>query len=97
WYPTRFLDLGTGGTEAESLKLCITAMNAPVGPYMTLSHCWGKRPLGLLSVSNIDVFKNEIPQSFLSATFIQGIEVTRRFVVRYLWIDSTWTGVVGRE
>jgi hypothetical protein len=55
---------------------------------MTLSHCWGKQPLITLSVSNIDTLMNGISIMSFPATFTQAIEITRRFGVRYLWIDS---------
>lgn len=89
--PTRLLDVGTianpwirlvGDTHKERVQ----------GPYTTLSHMWGI-PMGdrfQLTNENYDQFCQRIDETDpkLTLTFRQGIQVTRRIGIRYLWIDS---------
>jgi len=87
WYPTRLLDLGPHGTEADSIKLCITAQDAPEGPYFTLSHCWGNtrsaRCLYPISITS-ERDSLEYPTTYICPSS----RSYRCFGVRYLWIDS---------
>jgi hypothetical protein len=70
-------------------KLILTSSESRIGPYATLSHCWGPNPSFLqLSKSNMDEFQNEIRLQDLPQTFRDAIEVVRWFSIRYLWIDS---------
>lgn len=89
--PTRLLDIGTvdkpeirlvGNTHEEQVK----------GPYTSLSHMWGI-PMGdrfQLTNENYDQFCTRIYEKDpkLTLTFRQGMQLTRRLGVRYLWIDS---------
>ncbi|KAH8808826.1 heterokaryon incompatibility protein-domain-containing protein [Xylogone sp. PMI_703] len=86
WYPSRLLDVGL--PSDSNVRLCVTKEEPPSGSYVTLSHCWGTLPIIQLKKSNITTFKNQIPQSELTRTFLEAIQVTRRLGIRYLWIDS---------
>jgi len=56
--------------------------------YMTLSHCWGSAEFIRLLMSNMEEFRRGRPISSLPQNFRDAIAVTRRFSIRYLWIDS---------
>ena len=45
WYPTRLLDLGAHGDQLGRLSVMTTSLTPPLGPYVTLSHCWGTIPM----------------------------------------------------
>jgi hypothetical protein len=89
--PTRLLDVGT--IDNPEIRLVGDTHKAKVrGPYTTLSHMWGI-PMGdrfALTNSNYDQFCKRIDETDpkLTLTFKQGMQVTRRIGVRYLWIDS---------
>ncbi|ETS81522.1 hypothetical protein PFICI_06524 [Pestalotiopsis fici W106-1] len=85
-YPTRLVDVGTDVDPC--IRLCITK-NSPIqGPYLTLSHCWGKIPTIKLLSENVANMEKEIPYSALTKTFREAVIVTRNLGVRYIWIDS---------
>ncbi|KAH7234608.1 hypothetical protein B0J15DRAFT_504516 [Fusarium solani] len=45
WHPTRLLDSGPLDTPGNPvIKIIETKATATTGPYMTLSHSWGKGP-----------------------------------------------------
>ncbi len=56
--------------------------------YLTLSHSWGSGvPMKLLK-DNFEELRSRIPLEGVSQTFRDAILVTRKFGIRYLWIDS---------
>ncbi|KAK2746243.1 tol-like protein [Colletotrichum kahawae] len=59
--------------------------------YVALSHRWGDtqkhRPL-LTQLSNLESFKQAIPQVDIPQTFADAMIVTRRLGIQYLWIDA---------
>ncbi|KAF4625468.1 hypothetical protein G7Y89_g12697 [Cudoniella acicularis] len=84
--PTRVLDLGTN--ESSSIfKICVTQNR--VARYICLSHCWGshKTPTTLIK-DNLDSLVKGSLISGLPQTYQDAILVTKRFGIRYLWIDS---------
>ncbi|KAF2135334.1 uncharacterized protein K452DRAFT_260816, partial [Aplosporella prunicola CBS 121167] len=84
YYPKRLLDL-TG----DRPRLILTEMDPPKGPYVTLSHCWGKDPNFLtLNTGNISTLQAGIPQAQLPKSFAQATKVCNWLQVGYLWIDS---------
>ncbi|KAJ3466554.1 hypothetical protein MRS44_004118 [Fusarium solani] len=85
WYPTRLLDLGMPGA---TMKLIIAKETSPTGPYMTLSHRWGKHVYEQLTSQSEGRFKASIDISTLPRVFQDAIDMTRKLNVRYLWIDS---------
>nr|OQO25279.1 hypothetical protein B0A51_08842 [Rachicladosporium sp. CCFEE 5018] len=85
WYPKRLLqiDLGNGG-----LRLISTTNKAPLGPYATLSHCWGSKPICILTADNIADYMATLPWHTLTKTFQDAVVTARRLGIRYIWIDS---------
>jgi hypothetical protein len=89
--PTRLIDVGT--IAKPSIRLVgNTKQEVVQGPYTTLSHMWGI-PMGdrfQLTNENYAQFCERIDEADpkLTLTFRQGMQVTRRIGVRYLWIDS---------
>jgi hypothetical protein len=55
---------------------------------MTLSHCWGTAEVTKLLKSNLESMCQLVPLDSLPRTFQDAIAITKRFGVRYLWIDS---------
>ncbi|KAI0837687.1 HET-domain-containing protein [Hypoxylon sp. FL0890] len=57
--------------------------------YACLSHCWGpsQSPIKTLTTT-IDDFKRDIPWSSLSKTFQDAVDICRRLLIDYIWIDS---------
>lgn len=84
WYPTRLLEVGPLGT----LRLRVTEINPPTGPYVTLSHCWGSAIFLKLTLQNIESLKAGMSRSTLPKTFRDAIYITQKLGVKYLWIDS---------
>ena len=70
-------------------QLCVTSedISTPVN-YMTLSYRWGSVDFIKLTCKNIGDLRLGRAISELPKTFIDAIFVTRRFSIRYLWIDS---------
>lgn len=86
--PSRLLDLGQSDTAAVTVRLCISTKSLIGQQYMTLSHCWGKHVPFRLLQSNIDELQSGIALKILPKTFTDAMYITKRFRVRYLWIDS---------
>ncbi|KAF4944508.1 hypothetical protein FSARC_14653 [Fusarium sarcochroum] len=85
WYPTRLLDLGEPESRSAP-RLIHTASDMPSGPYLTLSHCWGKG-------SHICAVQDNLKSLSLGVhglprTFEHAVAATRKLGYRYLWIDS---------
>jgi hypothetical protein len=56
--------------------------------YAALSYCWGKIPFVKTTPTNIESLMTSIPWNELPETVRDAITVTRRFQIRYLWVDS---------
>lgn len=86
WYPKRLLDVGH---EHQSPRLLLQDTDHLDGPYAALSHCWGPNPEFLmLSSTNLEELRREIPLQHLPASFRDAIVTCRRLTIPYLWIDS---------
>lgn len=86
--PTRLLHIG-GNRAGDRLRVINTKLNKVKGPYVTLSHCWGKAPLVTLNSSTLEEFMLVgLPWRKLSNNFKQAIEVAWFLEVDYIWIDS---------
>ncbi|PMD66958.1 HET-domain-containing protein [Hyaloscypha bicolor E] len=84
--PTRVLDLETG-LPHNGIKLADT--KGISSRYVCLSHCWGKsRNKHLTTMANLKANRASIPLDQLPRTMQDAITVTRKFGIRYLWIDS---------
>lgn len=82
WYPTRLLDL-----SSTKVHLIQTSQQRPTEPYATLSHCWGKQNIMVLTSENLEMFESGLSLVEFPATFREAIIVARRLEIRYLWID----------
>lgn len=86
--PTRLLHIG-GKRAGDRLRVVNTKLNNVKGPYVTLSHCWGKAPLVTLRSSTLEEFMLiGVPWRKFSSNFQQAIEVAWFLEVDYIWIDS---------
>ena len=64
-------------------------MQGESGQYICLSHCWGKCENKFLTTkASLEAHKVSIPVDQLPPSMQDAISVTRKFGVRYLWIDS---------
>jgi hypothetical protein len=73
--PTRLLHID-GKRPGDQIRVINTNFNNIKGPYVTLSHCWGKVPLVALRAGTVEDFMlNSVPWCKLSLNFQQAIEV----------------------
>ncbi|KAF2108366.1 heterokaryon incompatibility protein-domain-containing protein [Lophiotrema nucula] len=86
WLPTRVLDVQK--LEGDTVCLVDTKEESCFGPYFTLSHCWGQSQPFSLTQSTLKQLQAGLSLNLLPATFRDAISITRRFGIRYLWIDS---------
>ncbi|KAJ0292312.1 hypothetical protein CBS470a_003001 [Colletotrichum nupharicola] len=96
--PTRVLDVGTEKSwPPKYIKLVDTKEMGVKGPYMTLSHCWGKGKFVQLTEKDMEEFTTTgIPwetaphgQDICSnVNFAQALKITWLLKQRYIWIDS---------
>ena len=85
WYPTRLIKISRWSNR---LRLITARDEQPDGPYLTLSHCWGKSNFIQLTQSTKSDFLKDIPYSKLPKTFQDAISAARFLGVYYIWIDS---------
>lgn len=84
--PSRLVYLGNTKTlsprivETKTLKAHVT--------YATLSHCWGKEKYTCLTRQNLDDMKKKVPDSAISNTFREAMQLAKHFDLYYIWIDS---------
>ena len=85
--PTRLLDLNL--LDQNYIRVVETTPNNIKGPYLTLSHCWGKATLLTLTreeearLKGPGAHMTELPKNFQEA-----IVVARFIGLQYIWIDS---------
>ena len=84
--PTRLLD--SGFENCPSLHLRESSKELSAQRYVTLSHCWGNKPVYRLLERNKEEFLKGIDVNKLHLTFREAVSITRKLGVRYLWIDS---------
>ena len=86
WRPTRLIYVGEDKTQ---LRLVLGNDLEDDIKFATLSHCWGILEDRLvLTSSNIDAWKERLPQLDRWKTFVDAIDITRRLGLSYIWIDS---------
>lgn len=86
--PNRLLDMKSAKPTADKVFL-VEGTSIPIDQeYMTLSHCWGLKPVKSLTQANIETLKRGIPVSDLPKTFRDAVIVAGWFQCQYLWIDS---------
>lgn len=84
--PTRVLDVGASAQEGDGVRLVeSSSMN---GKYITLSYCWG--PSKPLSTTRATLASHLAGINFeeLSKTYQDAVTLSRRYGIRYLWIDA---------
>lgn len=86
--PTRLIDVESIRPTNDTVHLVNSASIPPNSEYVTLSHCWGAKPIISLCQANIERLKGGIARKDLSKTFQDAIDVTRWFHCRYLWNDA---------
>ena len=90
--PTRLIDLGLAGASIpERFPIVETAKNNIQGPYITLSHCWGKSDFVKLESKTFDAFTTSgvpIEKLKTNQNFVGAVTLALKLNVRYIWIDS---------
>lgn len=89
WAPTHLLDVGI--LDDDLVKL-VDGKDVLLSKqkYATLSHCWGKHSHQLFRTTreNVEQLRQGISCDRFPKTFRDAIKITRKFSLRYLWIDS---------
>jgi hypothetical protein len=89
WSPTRLLSIRPGLEPNVPFVKLNEANEIPRdAEYMTLSHCWGKLPIKVLTTKNLKNMKNSISWNELPKTFQDAILIAKKLAIDYLWIDS---------
>ncbi|RYO64905.1 hypothetical protein AA0113_g5476 [Alternaria arborescens] len=97
YVPKRLVDIDTGASDRLRV---IGKEEKEEGPYVTLSHSWGRNP-NFLTLTTKD--KDRLMKQGFSVTelrnknFEQAIEVARHLKVKYIWIDSLCICQAGRD
>lgn len=97
YVPKRLVDIETG--TAGHCRV-IDREEKIDGPYVTLSHSWGRNPdfLTLTTKNKKKLMTKGLSISELrNKNFEEAIEVARHLEVRYIWIDSLCICQAGRE
>jgi hypothetical protein len=84
--PSRLIDVTA--RNGSDLHLYETSPGIIIGPYATLSYCWGGKNEFRLTLSSLQHFKTGFALSDLPQTIQDAIHVTRHLGIRYLWIDA---------
>ncbi|KAF5638763.1 het domain protein [Fusarium tjaetaba] len=84
FFPTRLLDVGTEDTDM--VKLVEPHQKVE---YVALSHCWGQSKEFVTTRTTIEQMNEGFHLTLdVPKTFRDAVKVSRKFGVRYLWIDS---------
>lgn len=83
--PTRVLDVGTA-SQYQDPKL-VSGLGK-FGPYIALSHVWGRQRIITTTKATLEAHKLGIPFNNLSKTSQDAVLIARELSVQYLWIDS---------
>jgi hypothetical protein len=83
--PTRVLDLGE---DINSQEAILVENHERLGRYIALSHCWGLSHRIKTLKSTIAAHKRGLAISALPRTFQDAIVASKKFGIRYLWIDT---------
>lgn len=84
WYPTRLVEV-LGDNAARVIE---TSETVPVGPYATLSHCWGKSRMITATTENIGRLKKRSAMLDLPKTFSDALQFIKAIGISLIWIDS---------
>ncbi|KHE81757.1 hypothetical protein GE21DRAFT_5107, partial [Neurospora crassa] len=88
--PTRVIDVGDQTLPAAKrvTRIVLTKDLKQPQPYTALSYCWGSGTQAMLNDTNLADFLKLLPESRLSKTHVEAIDLTRLLGIRYLWIDA---------
>lgn len=84
YVPTRLVS-----TTEGAIRLCLGKSIAHVKRYATLNHCWGKATFATLMRDDIEISRIGIPETALSQTIRDAIQIPSDLEIQYIWID-TW-------
>lgn len=92
WLPSRLIDTGIDGEPLVKV-IATRGLGIGTGPYITLSHRWSSTGEVAddykLKRSSLKSYMQEgIALARLPRAFVDAVSLTRRFGLRYLWIDS---------
>ncbi|QPC67747.1 hypothetical protein HYE67_009978 [Fusarium culmorum] len=87
-FPRRTIEFKARREEDPVICLVETSKVTPTGPYMTLSHSWGKGHIITLNKHSYQDLLRGMPLSSLPPTFRDACIITRQVGVNYLWIDA---------
>lgn len=95
WLPSRLLDVSiSSNPETVCLRgrdeILSRAKDTEDIAYLTLSHMWGTEKFYTLTNDTFMALQQGVDITELRPLFRDAIALTRRFKVRYLWIDSLW-------
>lgn len=89
--PTRLVQIWRPGSQSTDLsaKICETEALPTSTPYVTLSHCWGKKGVIFkLLQNNLQELSQAIPIERLPKVFQDAMHVSYELGISYIWIDS---------
>lgn len=75
-------------TDGDTMALRLVETRREPRKYVALSHSWGRGPRMILTTTNIDSMKQNMPFSEMPKTFQDAVVITKRLGLQYLWIDS---------
>ncbi|EPE34442.1 hypothetical protein GLAREA_10136 [Glarea lozoyensis ATCC 20868] len=87
WRPSRLIKI-PDDIVGLKLQLVETAGSRSLGPYLTLSHCWGNADFFRLTTHNIEELKAGFSVDVLPRTFQDAMVVAKGLQCEYIWIDS---------
>jgi hypothetical protein len=82
--PTRLIYVGSNASPELQLR----DGNQCLGPYATLSYCWGKEVYNVTTKSNLSASMIGLDISALCKTMYEAVIVTRNLQLKYIWIDA---------
>lgn len=85
--PTRVLDL-LAFPASDLIRMVETHEVNTDLTYATLSYRWSNTTDFVLTTSNYEDYRSQIPQKSLPRTIREAIEICRSLGVRYLWVDA---------
>jgi hypothetical protein len=83
--PSHILDVECP-KSLSGLSLC--SFGDRYGPYLSLSHVWGRTQIITTTLRTLETRMKSIPIEDLSKAFQDAVVLARQLSIRYLWIDS---------
>lgn len=88
--PSRVLDVGAAGDAHDPFLYVPEDESGQRGSYVALSYCWGEDSGAFVVTTSANIHERRagIPLCSLPTTLREAVYITRRFNIRYLWIDA---------